>query len=309
MTRRLLDFLALCLVRALVGVMRAFPKKGAYFIARTVVRFFIGFTPRFKDTGRQNLEMVFPEKTSEEHERILEESFNVLARNLRDYATIPSCQKSDLQNVTGMEELRELALKIEKEQPGAGVLYLGPHFGSYEKMVQLWVFINRPIAILARAFGLPRLDAWWNAQRELHGNKMFGRKGGYREIVNRLQAGEDVVILFDQNVKKNYAVFVELFGIMAATTKTVGLAAIRTGCPLVFCAAIEKPLGKYQVFSRQLANPYKDPGSNDEKVHSITKELHECLEGLVKEHPEQWFWVHRRFKTRPEGEAETIYDN
>ena len=209
--------------------------------------------------------------------------------------------------MTNYEEVREIVEDLRARNPGKGMLFPTIHFGSFELLLQTQCLMDRPLAALARGFGLPRLDAWWDARREMFGNTIFSRAGGYKEIERRLNRGEDVTLLFDQNVRGGHAIFVEFFGIPAATTKAIGLAALRTGAPILFSTAVQLEPERHRIIVREIPNPIHGPGSKQEKVHKITAALHRAVEDVIREYPEQWFWIHRRYKTRPPGEPETMY--
>ena len=124
-----------------------------------------------------------------------------------------------------------------------------------------------------------------------------------------LSSGENVAVLFDQNVKTNHAAFVPLFGIPAATTKAVAIAALRSGAPTVVCCCVEIAPWRFRMLAEQIPNPIEYPGSSDEKMLAFLTRAHQSIERFVSEYPEQWYWVHRRFKTRPGGEQETLYSD
>jgi len=181
------------------------------------------------------------------------------------------------------------------------------HYGCFELTVQYHCQHDRPVQILARGFGIARLDEWWNKRRQLLGNEVFFRQGGYQAMVRSLAAGKDVGVLFDQNVKANHAVFVDFFGIRTSMTKSVALAALRTGAPIVFIAAAWLGENRHRLFFAEIKTDFPESMPTDEKVQRISQALNSQAETIIKLHPEQWFWIHRRFKTRPTGELENLY--
>jgi len=302
-----IDYSALLFVRILIFMMCVLPYKLGFALARFII-FMLGLAmPRIHAVGLRNLALVFPEKSSEEHKQILSESYNVLARNLLGYAWIPRLKEPQFKGRLDLLDTTERLEQVRKAANGVGILFVMPHFGSFEMVFQLWAILVCPVAILARGFGLPKLDAWWNSRREIYGHEMFPRSGGYKEIVSRLRSGQDVGLMFDQNVKRNHAIFVDLFGINAATTKTVGLASLRTGAPVVFVSMLEKGIGDFEIVVEPIGKTEDEPGKNEEKIALLTRKLHIELEQVIRKHPESWFWIHRRYKTRPEGEAEDTY--
>src|SRR5262249_35988741 len=136
---------------------------------------------------------------------------------------------------------------------------------------------------------------------------VFRRKGAFPEILKRLQGGEDVAILFDQNVKRNHAIFADFLGIKAATTKTLALAAIRTGAPVGIGVMHESSPGSFTLLCDEIPTAPREGETPDELVLRITESLNAAASRFIRAHPENWFWIHRRFKTRPPGESEGIY--
>lgn len=303
------DFVALKVTQFLVWLMRTLPAAASFQIARFMIRLIMLPIPRLMHVGRRNLDLVFPEKTAEEKEEILQESISVLARNVMSFARAGRLTKDDFAQHSNAVSIAAKMKVISERNKERGILIAVPHFGSFEMALYALSLFYRPPAVLARGFGLPRFDSWCNQRRESCGAQMFGRKGAVPEIIRRLKSGQDVVVLFDQNVKRNHAVFVDLFGMKAATTKTMGIAALRAGSPLVFAACFEEPLGHYEFTLDEVVVDYHSSLPLDRQVEIITRELNRHLEESVYHKPDHWYWIHRRFKTRPLGEPENVYDS
>ena len=303
-----LDYLALFVVRFLVFIIQRIPERYGIYLCRMVVAFLFLLMPRSKAVGRRNLEMVFPEKSKEERESILDRSIEVLARNLLTYCKLPLLNSEIAKEKIDYSGGRELCDKLRRENPGKGIILATLHYGSFELIIQIQTMWVGKAWILARGFGLPNLDEFWFSRREIFGSKVFRRKGAFPEIIRRLQAGEDVAILFDQNVKINHAVFVDFLGRKAATTKTLGLAAVRTGAPIAFGIMHEHEEGKYTLLFEEIPTAALPGENSDETVERITQSLCNAAEKVIRKHPENWFWIHRRFKTRPPGEPEDLYE-
>ena len=263
--------------------------------------------PRVRYVARRNLELVFPEKSDSERAEILRQSWKVLARHLVDFSRIMTLTPEEARRRFNTEEFERVYAELQKRNEGVGILSPTAHFGSFELTVQAFAVNGFSVAILARDFALPRFTKWWNKRREKFGCNMIGRKGGYQEMIQSLKQGRGVTVLFDQNVKENHAVFVDFFGLQAATTKSLALAAIRTGAPILFIAGANDVGGNYQIFYKEVLYEQNSPLTLARQVEHITRQLNACVEEVVRQRPEQWFWIHRRFKTRPAGEEETLY--
>ncbi len=312
--RRVVDFVGLPFVVMTVGLMTYLPLEIARQLARGIVLILRVLMPRITGVGRRNLELVFPEKTRAERERILFSSMNILADNLLTFARVQTLTREKaLEMYPNWGEwaalLQKTRLRMQEKGTATGIIIATIHFGCTEQVVVAHSLLDRPFSVLARGFAMPLIDKYWTARRAKFGNRVFWRAGGYKEIERRIREGDDVGVLFDQNIKANHATFVSLFGIKAATTKSIGLAALRTGCPILFATSYETAPGRYHIFCREVMNPIDEPGSIEEKVDSIVRELHGLIEEVVRLRPDHWFWIHRRFKTRPPGEPEDLYDS
>jgi Kdo2-lipid IVA lauroyltransferase/acyltransferase len=306
---KLIDILALLLVKALVFIIGNLPDPLGLKLSRVVVNLIPLLMSRVNKAGIRNLELVFPEKTNSERKKILEESYQILALNLFYFCKIGKLNKDQLLKNVDFSEAEKALEILRAHGPITNVIYPTLHFGCFELLAQIWCLEGYPISILARGFGLPKVDAWWNRRREVYGNSVFSRNGGFAEIVKRLNEGKSITLLFDQNVKLNHAIFVELFGIKAATTKTVALANLRTGAPIIFTTSAYLGNGKFKVIAKNVTDfRSRTDLSKEEKIYQITKELHEHTEEAIKAYPDHWFWIHRRYKTRPQGEKENLYD-
>ena len=306
--KTILDYFLTAALVTICWLLRKLPRSFALRFAALLIKILLTIYPRFVRAAYRNLELVFPDKTLAERRAIFNSSIDVLAENMRCYALIPDLNKRIVNELFDFSRPIAVFQEIKAEKHQAGMLICTAHFGNFELLVQAEAIINGPTAILARPFTLPVLNHWWNRRRELHGNVVFDRKGAYRQIEQRLRDGQDVAILYDQNVKKNHAIFVDLFGISTATTKSVALAALRTSAPLVFTVSCVDKNKKYKVIVERV--PYDDLLNleREEQVKQITLRLNAILERVILEYPDNWFWIHRRFKTQPTEALETIYN-
>lgn len=302
-----IDYLAIVLMALFCSLFRILPRNCARALALFIIRGVFLFIPRFRKVALKNLQIVFPEKGYQELERIYKKSLNVLADNIVGYARIPDYNSQKAANEFDFSTFKKDFNEAIKDASGKGVILATAHFGNFELLIQAFAILLRPTAILARSFSLTRFNKWWNRRRELFGNEVFDRKGAYREIESRLRQGQDVAILCDQNVKRNHAIFVDFFGRKVATTKAVALAAIRTNSPIFFGVACQRDPGHNIAFYKRINIPHDANLSLDDKITSIMEQIHRSLEEAIRQYPDHWFWIHRRFKTRPLGEEENIY--
>lgn len=272
-----------------------------------LVTFLRTLMPRERMVARRNLELCFPEMDYRERERIRRASYRVFARHMVLFSRVANITPEMSGAMEGAQEFESLIERLRMEHPSTGILFPTLHYGPFEYLVQLFTVRVGPLSMLARGFGFPSLDRWWNRRRQIFGSRVFFRLGGYRELQQRLAKGEDVTLLFDQNVRIHHAVFVPFFGHLAATTKGVALAALRTGAPVVALVGYENSPGKLAIYFEEFSPAEFGEGELAERIERFTARLNQFAERVIRLHPEQWLWIHRRFKTRPAGEPESIY--
>ena len=307
---RVIDFGALWGARFLIAVMAILPEKAATVLGRFIVEVVLICMPRLRGVGLRNLELVFPEKSAEERRRILRSSFWVIGRNLYWFSRVPRMTAQDIERgVENAAEARAFVDGVRARSKGGGVMYATMHFGWFEMTNHIVNVVFGPMHMLARGFGMPLLDEWWNKRREIFGGTVFSRSGGFAEAMRVLAAGGDVAMLCDQNVKVNYAAYIDLFGVKAATSKGPVLAAMRNGAPLIVGVSVEVSPGRFRALYDEVAISNDTSVGHDERVEDALRKVHAVMERILREYPEQWYWVHRRFKTRPPGEPETIYSD
>jgi KDO2-lipid IV(A) lauroyltransferase len=158
------------------------------------------------------------------------------------------------------------------------------------------------VKFVVRPIDNPRVDELITRYRTMGGNVPIRRRRAAQEILQSLRRNEAVGILFDQNTTRNEGVFAEFFGIPAATTTAIASLALRTGAAVVPGFLIWEPQLKKH---RLRFDPPLELIQTGDRAHDIvenTKLFNRVLEGYVRQFPEQWLWIHRRWKTRPEGE-------
>ena len=299
-------FVGYICVRALFSLFGCLPHRWCVWFFGALWRGAYRIIPRLRRTADINLAIAFPEKDQAWRRELVRKNAVERGRLLADTIRLSSLDSAWVREhveIPAIERYGEVAAK-------RGVLIATGHLGSFELLghaIGLWGY---PLAAVARRFKSPRLDRWWTGLREARGNRIIDRTGAFREMVKTIGEGTSVAVLFDQNVKSNHAVFVDWFGKQAATTRAFALAAIKTKAPVFVAAMYYRGDDRYRVESVEcdFAALYEDESINDaEKVLQITQTISDHYSRMIREFPEGWFWVHRRWKTRPEGESERVY--
>ena len=253
---------------------------------------------RLRRVGMRNLEIAFPAMPRRERRRIVRRLFVHLGRQLAEFCLFPRYTKENVSRVAVYDGFENFDAARAR---GKGVIFLTGHFGGWEVGSFVHSLHGNPIQIVVRPLDNPYLDAFVDRYRTLHGNSTFGKQDFARGLLSAMKAGATVGILMDQNVTPPGGVFVDYFGQLACTASGIARVAQRTDAAVVPGFTIwDKALGKYRIRfdpALQLART----GDDEKDAVTNTALFTKVIERYAREYPEQWLWVHRRWKTRPEG--------
>lgn len=254
---------------------------------------------RLRRVGKFNLAMVFPERSERERRRLLRATFRHLGWLLAEFSQFPKYTRENIERVVvydGFENFREAA------RQGRGILFLTAHLGPWELSSFAQSLYGYPLNFLVRPIDNPLIDALVNRYRSLAGNVAIDKNVSARATLETLHAGGTVGILIDQNTTLEAGAFVDFLGVPASTTTGLARLALKTDAPVVpgfifWDAAIKK----YRLhFDRPV--PLTETGDPERDLVENTARFTRIIEEYVRRYPEQWLWVHRRWKTRPPGE-------
>lgn len=265
----------------------------------------LALSSRYRSIAEKNMSLVFPERSDVERREILKHSAESFARMVSDVFRISELTEEWFRRHVTVEREAELIALV-----GAGpVLFLGGHLGSFDLMVAAFGALIQPIDFIVRENKIASVEEWSMRLRTRSGNGVIPRSGGLRRILSQMNKGRSVGFLFDQNVTRNHAIFVEWFGRVAATTVAPGLVAERVRCPVIV-GWIRYDEGDTYTIRWEALNESTmyDPSFTVEQVReAVLRQAVAVLERAIKDQPADWFWLHRRWKTAPEGMLEDFY--
>ncbi|HEY8549215.1 MAG TPA: lysophospholipid acyltransferase family protein [Vicinamibacterales bacterium] len=180
---------------------------------------------------------------------------------------------------------------------GKGALFITGHFGYWELHAMAHALKFPPISVVARALDNPRLNDWLERLRTSTGNSVIHRRGGLRRILRALSENQGVAILIDQHIQTTEAVMVEFFNRPAATTSAVAALALRTGAPVIPVFAVRLPGGRYRMIYEHPVEP--PPPDHPDAIREFTQRCTDVLEMYVRRYPDNWLWMHRRWRDLP----------
>lgn len=226
-------------------------------------------------------------------EHIADGVFRSVARLLAAFARLPRLSPQNISLVIRYDGLENFTAALAK---GKGVLVATAHLGNWELSAFAHAWMTAPMNIVVRPLDNPRLDAFVERYRGLSGNHIIEKKDAARGILKALKAGESVGILIDQNTNLDQGVFIDFFGRKACAGTAFAKLAHHSGAAVVPGFALWS--GEER---RHILRFYPEiPMSGD--VEEDTQRIHSQLESVIRQYPDQWLWIHRRWKTRPAGE-------
>ena len=244
-----------------------------------------------RSVALDGLRRAFPDLPVAERRAIGRAAYRQLGRSLMEI--VFPFGDGDLERFVRFEgwEILEAA-----QARGRGVVCAIAHFGNFELLsrvavrrgVKLWVIVRT----LRDAFG-----RWVISSRERSGVRHLPDRGSTRDALALLRRGEVLALAVDQNMRPSRGIFVDFFGQKACTTPAPAVFSLRTGAPLIAGFLVRQPDGTQLVGIR---GPFHTSLSGHAAVEDLTRQLNRTVEEEVRARPDHWFWVHRRWKTRPE---------
>lgn len=255
--------------------------------------------PRLRHVGQRNLALAFPEKSSADRSHILQAMYRSLGWQLAEFCQMP---RYSLQQASAFVRYDGLENYLSARQRGKGVLVLTGHIGAWELSSFYHSLAGYPMSMVIRRLDNPLVDRFVNRIRCQHGNRVLHKDDFARGLIACMRAGETVGVLMDTNMRPPQGVFVDFFGRPACTASGVARVALRTDAAVVpGFLAWEASENRYVLhFLPQLK--LIDTGDDERDATANTQLFTRALEDVIRQHPDQWLWVHRRWKTRPAGE-------
>ncbi len=266
------------------------PLSVANLLARAYTRLLDIAVPRLHRVAMANLAMALPELGLREHRRIIRGVFHSIARLLVSFARFPQIDAGNVQqwiHYDGFEHFEEARKR------GRGVLFATAHLGNWELSAFAHGLLTRPMYVVVRPLDNAEIDELVERRRTLSGNSLVGKKEFARSILKALRDNEAVGILVDQNSSLEEGVFVDFFGVPACAGTGFAKLAAHSG------AAVIPGFALWSEKERRYVLRFYPPVEISGDVSRDTQELHSRLESVIRQYPDQWLWIHRRWKTRP----------
>jgi len=254
---------------------------------------------RLRRTGQRNLELALPELPAPQRQRILRKLFRNLGWQLIEFCRMPRYTRENIRDWIRTEGLEHY---LAAESRGKGVLILTGHLGAWELSGFYHSLMGHRMGVVIRRLDNKLLDEYVNHIRCLRGNRMLHKDDFARGLLTAMREGQAVAILMDTNMTPPQGVFARFFGIEACTASGLARVALKTGAAVLPGFLVwEEREGRYVLhFGPELR--FSKTGKPESDILSATQQCNDVLETWIRRYPDQWLWIHRRWKTRPAGQ-------
>lgn len=296
-------------VRAMLALLGIMPLKMASALGMGIASLGYRLLGRHRRVGLRNLEIAFPEMTHAERDALLRKSFRNLGRVLAYFSRFDRLDEEAMRSMVHYDPDPGFAASLKKVvDAGRGRIILTGHTGNWELQALSYPTFFGPVSFLARRMDNPLIDAHVEKIRTRLGNKQIDKENSASAIIRLMRRGGSVGILADVNAHPNEGIFVPFFGIPASTSAGIAMLAQRSNSVIVPMLLIwDEQLGKYRIVYRDIIEPLDtDDRKND--IERMTAMCAAATESLIREFPDQYIWIHRRWKTRPPGEPDLYAD-
>lgn len=292
-------------VKTILSFLGILPRKLAVFICVRLGDLAYLLLGSLKKVALKNTEIAFPELNEKERKKIVRGCFQNLGRQLGELSQFPKATRESLEKfveISVSDETWERYREVKKT--GRGVIFLTPHFGGWEILAFVSFIFLGPQSYLVRKLDNPRLEEMLAAMRGKFGNIPIDKSTGILNALQLLRSGGNLGILPDLNTQRHEGVFVPFFGKEACTTGGVAALAMRTNAIVALLSAAWNEEKKKYVITLDDSFEFETNGDRKQSIIDFTAKFTKEIENVIRRNPEQWFWIHKRWKTRPEGEPE-----
>jgi KDO2-lipid IV(A) lauroyltransferase len=300
----MIEWLQYAVAWTFVKTLGALPRTVARSLGAAGAQALLVLRPKLAKTAEFNLKLAFPEWSESERSAVMKAMTRNLGWMAAEFARFPRYTTENIESVVILDGHENF---LAGQSRGKGVLYLTGHIGAWELSSFAHALYGFPLHYMARPLDNGPLDALVNEYGGLSGNIPIFKNESARQILRVLKGAGTVGILADQNTMPEEGVWVDFFGTPACTTTGIARVALHTDAAVVPGYAYwDESLRKYRLRFEPPVELVRS-GDNERDVLENTRRFSKVIEKIIREHPEQWVWVHARWKNRPKGEP-PIYD-
>jgi KDO2-lipid IV(A) lauroyltransferase len=249
--------------------------------------------------GQRNLQMAMPALSAPERTRILRGLFRFLGWQLVEFCRMA---RYTPENTRGWLRTEGLDHYLAASARGKGVLIVTGHLGVWELSGFYHSLMGHTMSVVVRHLDNRLLDEFVNDNRCLHGNRMLSKDNFARGLLTAMRMGQTVALLMDTNMTPPQGAFVEFFGKQACTATGLAHVAVKTGAAVLPAFMVWEEAERRYVLHFGPELVFEKTGDDEADILAITQKCTSAIEIWIRRYPDQWLWIHRRWKTRPAGE-------
>lgn len=284
-----------------VGLFAALPRPLALRVGAVLGQLAYLVDARDRATALFNLRLAFPERSDAERRAILRASCRNLGRVGAEICHFHALTRETLGRYVRVADPAAWEAALA-DIAAHGALILTGHFGNWELLAYAHGLLGHPITLVHRPMRNPLVEAGIQALRRGAGTRALPKRAAAKEVIRTIRRGGIVAIPFDQNQSAAAGVFVDFFGVPACTTGGLARLAEITGAPVYPAFLVREGESSRHRIELLPAVPRIETGDRDADVTANTRQYSAVFEAMIRRHPEQWIWFHKRWRTRPPGE-------
>ncbi len=246
----------------------------------------------------ETIRCCFPEKSTAECRAVANGMYENLGQTIMETLRFDALDREWMERHV---DLQDIAIVREALTRGKGAIMLSAHLGNFQLPGMIASFLGMPITNITKSVKPAALNEHWQRVRKRFGLKTVDRRGSFRACLAALKANELLGFLLDQNMKRKEGIFVEFFGRPACTTPGMALLSVMTGSPVIPVFCWRRPDGNYRIEILPALPP--PPDRDPETIRQATQAYTAIVESVIRRHPDQWIWIHRRWRTQPLPES------
>ncbi|MBU0677462.1 MAG: lysophospholipid acyltransferase family protein [Verrucomicrobia bacterium] len=282
------------MIKILCRLFSALPLGGALRLGRGLGWLFGNVFRYHRSDASEALGVAFPEMSAVEKQAILNRMYKGFGMNLAELLRLNSMKAEDLMSRVEGRGLENLVKALEG---GKGVIAVTAHIGNYDLLAMACAAFGHPITIISKVIKNEKLNEFWQELRARFGIEILPPKNSYRECRQALKRNRMLGFILDQNMIAKEGIFVDFFGKSACTTPGLAFLAAQAQCPIIPAFMIRKPGGRHEIIMFEAIEP---PDNRDaDEIRRVTQECTKVIEDVIRRYPDQWTWIHRRWRTKP----------
>ncbi len=286
-------------IAAVAGALRSMPLERAVRAGARLGGWAMKFDRPNRRIALKNLAIAFPEMTTPARLAVLSAMYRSWGRMLAEWTHFGELSRANIERVATYEG-KEFWDDAERRSKGRGLLVLTAHYGNFELLQLAHSIYGYQIAIVHRPLRNPLIDAAVCGARVRYGNRIIERKAGARDMLKMLRQNWMIAITLDLDVRRG--VFADFFGLPASTSDGLARLAMATGTPVIPAFMVRQGDTIHHKIKILPAIEVMKTRDREACVHENTLHFNRAIEQMVRERPDHWNWIHRRWKTRPAGE-------